>query len=181
MRRFGGVPEVLRPSEVAWVRRIHVGRLRRGDTEGRLAPIARSGGWASAIRPWGRAGPAGRGGCGRRPGSRGLHPGPYGEAGGGGEAGAPRLRLMAYATRKGYRVVLQASDVAAGTVGLSVPGDAVWRVGRTQRGPRRPGATVAQVRPLPTAPRGANLRPKGAKAWSGGRVEDRAIGWYTWF
>ena len=39
----------------------------------------------------------------------------------------------------------------------------------------------AQVRLLPTAPRGANLRPKGAKAWSGGRVEDRAIGLYTFF
>ena len=36
-----------------------------------------------------------------------------------------RWRLMAYAARKGYRVVLQASDVASGAVGLSVPGDAV--------------------------------------------------------
>ena len=37
----------------------------------------------------------------------------------------PRLRLMGYAAWKGHHVVLQASDVAAGTVGLCVPGDAV--------------------------------------------------------
>ena len=37
----------------------------------------------------------------------------------------PRLRLMEYAAWKGHHVVLQASDVAAGTVGLCVPGDAV--------------------------------------------------------
>ena len=33
----------------------------------------------------------------------------------------------------------------------------------------RGSCRVAQVRLLPTAPQGANLRPKGAKTWSGGR------------
>ena len=37
----------------------------------------------------------------------------------------------------------------------------------------------ARVRLLPAASQGANPRPKGAKAWSGGRVEDREIGLYT--
>ena len=38
------MPEVFRTSEVAWVRRIHVRRLRRWDKEGRLQPMAGSGG-----------------------------------------------------------------------------------------------------------------------------------------
>ncbi len=40
---------------------------------------------------------------------------------------------------------------------------------------------AARVLQLPIAPRRANPRPKGAKAWSGGRVEDRAIGLYPCF
>ena len=40
---------------------------------------------------------------------------------------------------------------------------------------------TAQVRLLPTAPQGVNLRLKGARAWLGGRVKDREIGPYTFF
>ena len=45
-------------------------------------------------------------------------------------------------------------------------------------------AVARRARPSPPvayAPRGANPRPKGAKTWSGGRVEDREIGLYTLF
>ena len=42
MSAFDGLPEVLRPSEVARVLRIHVGTLRRWDKEGKLHPLARS-------------------------------------------------------------------------------------------------------------------------------------------
>jgi hypothetical protein len=34
---------------------------------------------------------------------------------------------------------------------------------------------------LPAVPQGENPRPKGAKTWSGGRVEGRKGGLYTFF
>ena len=46
-------------------------------------------------------------------------------------------------------------------------------------GVRGAGAPRGPSPPVAYAPRGASPRPKGARAWSGGRVEDREIGLYT--
>ena len=42
MSRHDGLPDVLRPAEVARVLRVHVGTLRRWDKEGKLGPCTRS-------------------------------------------------------------------------------------------------------------------------------------------
>ena len=121
MRRFGGLPEVLRPSEVAWVRRIHVG------TREHCAGGTKQAGFS----PWPVPG------VGHRRYAHGDAPALLGEGDAGGDqAGAvyarvrtgkqaeagnlerQRWRLMEYAARKGYRVVLQARDVAAARLGF---------------------------------------------------------------
>lgn len=106
--------EVLRPSEVARVLRIHVGTLRRWDKEGRLRPIARSGG---GHRRYARGDVLALLGEGDAGGDKAaavytrVSTGKQAEAG---NLERQRLRLMEYAALNGYRVVLQASDVASG-------------------------------------------------------------------
>jgi len=114
MSRFDGLPEVLRPAEAAQVLRIHVGTLRRWDKEGKLRPLARSeGGHRRYARvdvlallgengPWDEKTAA-----------------IYARVSTAKQADAgnlerQRLRLLEYAAVNGYRVVLQASDVASG-------------------------------------------------------------------
>ncbi len=88
MSGFGGLPEVLRPAEVARVLRIHVGTLRRWDREGGLRPLARSeGGHRRYARADVLALRGGRRHRGREDGS-GRCPRQCGEAGRGGEPGA---------------------------------------------------------------------------------------------
>ena len=119
------MPKVFGPSGVAWVRRIDVGTVRRWYKEGRLQPWPVPGGGTGDTpvgtfwRCWARVLPGG---------DQAASVYARVRTGKQAETGNPerqRLRLMEYAARKGYRLVLQASDVAAGTVGLCVPGDAV--------------------------------------------------------
>ena len=67
--------------------------------------------------------------------------------------------------------------------GVEPLGPRTWTHGLPGGSPGMRGA-VAPRSPSPPvayAPRGANPRPKGAKSWSGGRVEGRTSGLYTFF
>ena len=108
MRRHEGLPDVLRPAEVARVLRVHVGTLRRWDKEGRLCPFTRS---VGGQRRYARAdvlallGEDGAGG--EKTAAVYARVGTAKQA----EAGnleRQRLRLLENAAVNGYRVVLQA-------------------------------------------------------------------------
>ena len=119
------MPEVLRPKEAARVLRIHVGTLRRWDKEGRLRPIARSKG---GQRRYARADILALLGVDDAAGDRTaaiytrVSTGKQAEAG---NLERQRQRLVEYAAVNGYRVVLQASDVASG---LNTRRKGLWRV-----------------------------------------------------
>jgi len=114
MNRLDGWSEVLRPAEAARALRIHVGTLRRWDKEGKLRPLARSEG---GHRRYARADVLALLGDDCATGEKTaavytrVSTGKQAEAG---NLEQQRLRLMEYAAVNGYRVVLQASDVASG-------------------------------------------------------------------
>ena len=109
-----GLPEILRPKEAARALRIHVGTLRRWDKEGRLRPLARSKG---GQRRYARADILALLGIEEAAGDKAaaiyarVSTGKQAEAG---NLERQRQRLLEYAAVNGYRVVLQASDVASG-------------------------------------------------------------------
>ena len=114
MSSYDGIPDVLRPAEVARVLRVHVGTLRRWDKEGKLCPFTRS---AGGQRRYARADVLallGEDGAGSEKTAAVYARVSTTKQAEAGNLERQRLRLLEYAAVNGYRVVLQAGDVASG-------------------------------------------------------------------